>query len=220
MSEGDFKIETKEECGIIYKQIVKVMEDIKPIKKDQKNDFHGYYFRGIDDVCNAFKPILVKHGIFIVPEITDTINEILVSGKGKPQVHVILTVRFTVYASDGSYVVASTSGEAMDTGDKACNKAMSFAYKYLFVMLFCLATKDDHDGDENPDIGKDDKKPEGTVNATYNGIMAKVKGAKTLNVLKTVWTDNWNFIRALSEGQQNELRVAKDMRKANIEGGE
>ena len=51
---------------------------------------------------------------------------------------------YRFYADDESFVEASVIGEAMDTGDKATNKAMSVAYKYsmyqqmMAIMLFLL----------------------------------------------------------------------------------
>jgi hypothetical protein len=59
-----------------------------------------------------------------------------------------------------------------------------------------------------------------TTEDMMTAIMTAIKGAETLNALKTVWKNNWEAIQLLSEEQQNELSVAKDMRKANIEGGE
>jgi hypothetical protein len=38
-------------------------------------------------------------------------------------------------------------GEAMDSGDKATNKAMSAAYKYMAMQEFCIPTEGDNDAD-------------------------------------------------------------------------
>ncbi len=38
-----------------------------------------------------------------------------------------------------------TYGEAMDSGDKSTNKAMSAAYKYAAMQAFCIPTEGDHD---------------------------------------------------------------------------
>jgi hypothetical protein len=42
---------------------------------------------------------------------------------------------------------ARTFGEAMDSGDKATNKAMSAAYKYVTFQTFCIPTEGDNDAD-------------------------------------------------------------------------
>jgi hypothetical protein len=38
-------------------------------------------------------------------------------------------------------------GEAMDSGDKSSNKAMSAAYKYAAFQAFCIPTEGDNDAD-------------------------------------------------------------------------
>jgi hypothetical protein len=52
-----------------------------------------------------------------------------------------------VAASDGSKHTVKTYGEAMDSGDKATNKAMSAAYKYAAFQAFCIPTEGDNDAD-------------------------------------------------------------------------
>jgi hypothetical protein len=57
-------------------------------------------------------------------------------------------VRFDfVSADDGSMHEVVTFGEAMDSGDKATNKAMSAAYKYACMQAFCIPTEGDNDAD-------------------------------------------------------------------------
>jgi predicted urease superfamily metal-dependent hydrolase len=48
---------------------------------------------------------------------------------------------------DGSKTLARTFGEAMDSGDKATNKAMSAAYKYAAFQTFAIPTEGNPDAD-------------------------------------------------------------------------
>ena len=52
-----------------------------------------------------------------------------------------------VSSADGSAHTVRTFGEAMDSGDKATNKAMSAAYKYAAFMTFAIPTEGDNDAD-------------------------------------------------------------------------
>jgi len=52
-----------------------------------------------------------------------------------------------VSVKDGSKVTARSFGEAMDSADKATNKAMSAAYKYTAFQTFCIPTEGDNDAD-------------------------------------------------------------------------
>ena len=49
---------------------------------------------------------------------------------------------------DSRYGVSKVFGEAMDSGDKATNKAMSAAYKYAAFQAFCIPTEGDNDADK------------------------------------------------------------------------
>ncbi|MDQ5946009.1 MAG: hypothetical protein QG619_1432, partial [Pseudomonadota bacterium] len=52
-----------------------------------------------------------------------------------------------VSTEDGSKATVCTYGEAMDSADKATNKAMSAAYKYLALLVFCIPTEATADTD-------------------------------------------------------------------------
>src|SRR5205085_1446521 len=52
-----------------------------------------------------------------------------------------------VCAEDGSKHTVRTFGEAMDSGDKGTNKAMSAAYKYAAFQAFAIPTEGDNDAD-------------------------------------------------------------------------
>lgn len=121
------------------------MEEVEPIAKARKNDSQGYKFRGIDDIYNELNPHLAKNGVFFCPEIVSKEREERTTKSGGALIYTVLVVAFTVYAIDGSFVKLVTIGEAMDSGDKSANKAMSAAYKYAMMQLFCIPTEDEKD---------------------------------------------------------------------------
>lgn len=134
----------------VYACIAAVSAEIAQtgIAKDRKNAQQGYQFRGIDDVYNALAPILAKHKLVILPRI---LNRVLVereSKAGGSLFNVTVEAEFDfVSAVDGSAHTARTFGEAMDSADKATNKAMSAAYKYAAFQTFCIPTEGDNDAD-------------------------------------------------------------------------
>lgn len=138
-------------AGQIYTLIGKIMGEIDAIGKNgESKDYNGkvqYKFRGIDQVYNALNPVMAKYGVFVCPEILDQTRENRTSSNGKPLIYSILTVRFTVYAPDGSSIQMVIIGEGMDSGDKATNKAMSIAMKYAMFQLFMIPTDEMRDPD-------------------------------------------------------------------------
>lgn len=134
----------------IYAAIAAVMSEMSKegIGKDRKNDQQGYKFRGIDDVYNALAPMLARHDLVIVPRCLSRELVERKNSKGNPLFYVTCQVEFTLICSvDGSEIKAVTYGEAMDSADKATNKAMSAAYKYMAIQTFCIPTEGDNDAD-------------------------------------------------------------------------
>jgi hypothetical protein len=136
-----------ENTPAIYKAIIGVMAEINAIGKDRKNQQQGFAYRGIDDVMNELHAALTKNKVFVVPEV---LNEERSTGKtrnGGDLFYTRLKIRFTFYTDDGSSVSAVVIGEAMDSGDKASNKALSIGLKYAMLQVFCIPTEDEKDPD-------------------------------------------------------------------------
>jgi len=131
----------------IYQSITKAMSEIEPIAKAQKNTMQGFMFRGIDAIMNELQPVFIRNKIFIVPEVIDMKREDKVTAKGGSLVYAVLTIKFNFIAEDGSSVSAIVIGEAMDSGDKASNKALSVGFKYACLQVFCIPTEDTKDPD-------------------------------------------------------------------------
>lgn len=118
------------------------------ISKDKRNAQQGYNFRGIDDVYNALAPLLAEHELIILPRCVSRECVERQSAKGGALFYVTVEAEFDfVSAEDGSKCTVRTFGEAMDSGDKATNKAMSAAYKYAAFQAFSIPTEGDNDAD-------------------------------------------------------------------------
>ncbi len=129
----------------VYAAIAAVQAEIAAtgIGKHRHNKQQGYQFRGIDDVFNALAPILAKHRLVIVPRIVARECVERQGKSGGALFYTTVEAEFDfVSAEDGSKHTARTYGEAMDSGDKATNKAMSAAYKYAAFQAFCIPTEE------------------------------------------------------------------------------
>lgn len=165
----------------IYEAIPAIMDEIGHIGKDRRNQQQGFMFRGIDQVMNTMKPLLAKHGVFVVPEVIDRQREERTTKSGSNLIYSILTVRYHFCASDGSEVVATTVGEGMDSADKASNKAMAIAFKYACFQVFCIPTEE---------IAKDDPdnySQEESVRADLKNTLEAVPLANTLDELNILY---------------------------------
>lgn len=120
------------------------------ISKVRKNEKHNYNFRGIDDIYNSLSGLLSETGLVIIPsyEERECVERSSSSGNALFYVSLKGTYRF-ISSKDGSETIAGPFfGEAMDSGDKATNKAMSAAYKYMAMQVFAIPTEGDNDADK------------------------------------------------------------------------
>lgn len=130
------------------------------ITKDRKNAEQNYRFRGIDDVYNALNPILAAAGLNVLPRMLKRECTERKTRSGAPLFSVVVEAEFDfVSAEDGSTYTARTFGEAMDTADKATNKAMSAAFKYVCMQAFAIPTEGDNDADATTHELAADKQP-------------------------------------------------------------
>lgn len=131
------------------------------ITKDRVNPQQNFRFRGVDDVMNTVSPIFAKHGVIFLPTYFDYPDVERTTSKGATLIYTKVRGLFTfVSAEDGSTVTVTTFGVAMDSGDKACNKAMSAALKYALLQTFLIPTEGENDADAatpEPSVAK----PEG-----------------------------------------------------------
>lgn len=134
----------------VYQAIQAVMTELAKdgISKNRRNQQQGYQFRGIDDVYNVLSAALSSNGLLMLPRIISRKCDERQTKSGSALFYVTVEAEFDlVCAEDGSKHTIRTYGEAMDSADKATNKAMSAAYKYAAMQAFCIPTEGDNDAD-------------------------------------------------------------------------
>jgi hypothetical protein len=186
----------------VYQLIAAVAAEIatEGISKNRKNQQQGYNFRGIDDVYNALAPVIAKHGLVILPrclsrEVTERANK-----SGGVIFSVTVEAEFDFVSShDGSKHTVKTYGEAMDSADKATNKAMSAAYKYAAFQTFCIPTEGDNDADATSHDVRPKEKPATLTEEEVANIQALAEevGSEIKPILTYYKTDKLESIPRL-----------------------
>lgn len=121
--------------GAIYGKIISVMKEIGAIGKDSENTQQKFKYRSIDAVYNRVQPLFARHGIFSAPSVLESTQTEGATKSGGRMFHVFMRVSYSFFAEDGSHVDTIVTGEAMDSGDKASNKAMAAAHKYAICQI-------------------------------------------------------------------------------------
>ena len=115
-------------------------------KKSSYNSFGKYHFRKAEDILEATKPFLLKHGV------TVTINEELIMTDPVPTIKSIATI------SDGKDQVQATAVVGVDLNQKGMQTAQqfgaasSYGKKYALGNLFLI--DDTADADSTNSHGK------------------------------------------------------------------
>lgn len=183
----------EQQIPAVYSAIAAVQAALakQGIAKARKNQQQGYAFRGIDDVYCAIAPLLAEHGLCIIPRVLSRTCTERQTQRGGALFYTCCDVEYTVAAvKDGSTVTARIMGEAMDSGDKSTNKAMSAAYKYLALQLFCIPTEGDNDADATTHLIA--AKPV-TPNTTFdlNAALEAIQATPDSTALDAVARDLW-----------------------------
>lgn len=176
---------------------------VEGIAKDSKNAQQGYNFRGIDAVYNALSPILALHKLCILPRMLKREVVERESAANKALFYVTVEAEFDIVAAeDGSKHVVRTFGEAMDSGDKATNKAMSAAYKYAVMQAFAIPTQGDNDADATTHDVKPAERFPRPVDSALRGEVIPDETKATLSRVASALTDLVN-----DPGEDNEYKI-------------
>lgn len=199
----------------IYKAINAVQAALAKtgIAKDKRNSTQGYNFRGIDDVYLALSPLLAEHGLCILPRVLSRTVTERVTPKGGVLFYTAVEVEFDfVCVEDGSKHTVKTFGEAMDSGDKSTNKAMSAAYKYAAFQAFAIPTEGDNDADASThEVAATKPAPD------MKAILHAIETAATQESLKGHFSAAWQM---LDNDNREKAKTAYDKRKAELTEGE
>ncbi|PLR52380.1 ERF family protein [Chimaeribacter arupi] len=192
----------------VYQAISAVAKDMAAvgISKDRRNQQQGFNFRGIDQVYNALAPMLAKHNLVILPRITERTVTERATQKGGVLFYVVVRAEFDfVSTEDSSTHTVTTYGEAMDSGDKATNKAMSIAYKYAAFQAFCIPTEEtavDPDSEVHEVASR-------TPDEILAEFTAQAGASNTVEELKAIYKPAWNSLAKHPEHQQKCVEVFK-----------
>lgn len=196
----------------IYELIGRCAKEIGAVAKKETNKSQGWNFRGVDAVVNACAPALSRHGLFFVSRIADLAEKTHQTRNGTVMNNIRLTVEYIIYAPDGSFLATQVIGEASDSGDKGCAKAMSVAERIMLLQLFHLPT-DEPDPDHlvyentaktgNPGAGR---KPDRLIEGIRNGI----------KVLGWGQEETWQAVAKVHGGAVTEPEYLTDVEKGKL----
>lgn len=185
----------------IHEKLATIQAELH-VPKAQTNNFGGYKYRSCEDILEAVKPLVHKHGCTLI--LLDTMKEIggrvyvvaeaiLSDGKGDP---IIVT------ANAREAETKKGMDDAQITGS-----ASSYARKYALNGLFCI--DDTKDADATNDHGK--APPAKKTKPTTTIVMEKINDAQDAKAVDTIYTQAMKYDwteeekKTLNDCRQNRL---------------
>lgn len=203
--------------------LLAVMNDVKYVQKGGENEFHGYKYATEADTIAAVRPVLIKHGLVLVPSMVGGLNTPDANGNTN------IVMRYRLYhAASGQQISIDIPASGNDrnskggVGDKGVYKAMTGAMKYALRQLLMLETGED------PEKGSDhDQESSKSAAATHvllktaDSLMDLAHHSQDVSTLETIWRDNIGNIELLKTQHHDlyvRVRDAFGARKRQITG--
>ena len=152
---------------------------------------------------NELHELFAKNEVFILQEVKAFSTENRPTKSGGTNTFTRATITFRYTTTDGSFVETTNVGEAMDSGDKGMNKAMSIALKYSLLQMLLIPTEEQKDPDSVTPEDTDFKQM----------AMSDINRANDINSLMSVWNsypslqNDKEFVSAMTE-RKNYLKNA------------
>jgi len=198
----------------IYQRINEVRKKVAYVQKDKRVQEGGGYMAVTHDAVTAMlRDALVESGIVITMSVIDSsiADTGTTTAKGTPFIRYSARyeVRFVNVETPEDWLCINVESHALDVGDKAPGKAMSYAKKYAVLKTFEIETGED---DESREEQKARKAPAGSPAAikqdAYNDLDAETKA----------WIDNLAIevvsILASEDADQARAHIAEMMGEA------
>ena len=121
--------------------VIEVMGEMESLPKDGVNSFQNYNYTTEAMVANTIRPLLVKNGLAMIPH-NISVTDSQPTGKFNKS---IISATYLLLHKSGESVTVTVPGEGMDSLDKSTTKALTAAFKYALLQMFCVGRGDDAD---------------------------------------------------------------------------
>lgn len=131
----------------IYQRINEVRKAIGYVQKDKSVSTGGGSYKAVthDAVTGMVREALIKHGVVIVPSVVSAVFHPKEPEAKQRLYEATFQVEFVNMDEPADRIVTQQNAHALDNGDKAPGKAMSYATKYAILKLFNIETGEDEE---------------------------------------------------------------------------
>ena len=123
----------------IEKKILAIMESVQRLQKDDYVSFKNTSYKALSEekVTSIMRKEMIAQKMIVYPIKQEWNREGIIT-------HVDVTYRM-MDTESGEYIDVVSCGVGADTQDKGSGKAMTYAFKYMWLRTFALPTGEDPD---------------------------------------------------------------------------
>ena len=191
----------------IFQRMNNVRKKIGYVQKDKAVSTGGGSYKAVthDAVTGMVRNALIEEGVIIVPSVIEAIFHPKEPEAKQRLYEATYEIAFVNMDDPQDRIVTRQNAHALDNGDKAPGKAMSYATKYAILKLFNIET------------GEDEESRYQQEEFDLNAYLAKINSASTLDALKQAYAEaNSAALSVKDKEAQRRIIVEKDKRKAEL----
>ena len=193
----------------IYQRINAVRKAITYIQKDKSvsaGSAGSYRAVTHDAVTGMVRQHLVEHGVIIAPTLIESMFHPKEEGAKQRLYSASYDVRFINMDTPDECVTIRIEAHALDNGDKAPGKAISYATKYAILKLFNIET------------GEDEESRYQREEFDVTPHLDKIAAADSLDSLKSEYVTAYTAAQNAGDKEASRtIMAAKDNRKKQLE---
>lgn len=124
----------------IYEKMGEIMKTVQYMSKDDKVEFGNTKYKALSEekVTTVMRKAMIDNGLLVFP--------IEQSWSRTGQIsHVDVKYRIVNIEKPDEYIDVVSCGDGADSQDKGSGKAMTYAYKYMWLRTFGIPTGEDPD---------------------------------------------------------------------------
>lgn len=192
----------------IYQRINAVRKAIGYVQKDKAVSTGGGSYKAVthDAVTGMVRAALIEHGVIIVPSVVSSVFHPKEPDAKQRLYEATYQIDFVNMDDPADRIVTQQTAHALDNGDKAPGKAMSYAAKYAILKLFNIETGEDEESRYQTE--------EFNVIPHVDAILA----CKDMPTLQKTYTESYKVAEGLNnKDAKKAIIAAKDAAKKAIE---
>lgn len=138
----------------IYEKIAAIMQDVQYLAKDDHVSFGSTSYKALSEekVTSIMRAEMLKHKLVVFPvsQIANRTGNIT---------HVDVVYRMVNVENPEESIEVASCGDGADTQDKGSGKAMTYAFKYMWLRTFALPTGEDPDKVSSAELDEKERNP-------------------------------------------------------------